>query len=192
MRVGALFDVIIASHNVLDHLVGVDNREQLISRLERLKRQGTDVMLRDMKELRAAVTALLNDQLEMSASMPGDEESGIPEIETLGEAAEAEQGSDDLESRALDRELEEIGNSLRPPDSRSLEDELSEIDGSAAGWPASPEPPGAFQPVLLTPDKPEVPRPPASPPAEVFIPAPQPAPESPNTLPAAAPEKPNS
>jgi hypothetical protein len=181
MRVGALFDLIIAANNVLDHWVGVDTREQVVSRLERLKHQNTDPLLRDLKELREASTALLNDQLEMSASMPGEEDTGIPNFED--EAQETEPGTDDL-----DRELEEIGKSLRPPDSRSFDDELDEIDGTDQ---AVPEPPGTSQPVLLTPEQP--PTSPAAPPAEVFVTTPQTTPEVPSIPPAEpTPEKPNS
>jgi len=176
MRVGALFDEIIAAKNLLDLFTGVENRDQLISRLERLKHRGTDELMHCIEEHRASNTALLDDQLEMSASMPTEEDTGFPDLDAADGETKTEPGMD-----ALDRELDEIGRSLQPP-GRALPEAQDDVDQELADLEdaAVPEPPAQ----LLEP-----PIPPAVPPAEVFVVPPG----STITPPAApAPEKPNS
>lgn len=73
MKVSSLFNLISCATDVLDFFEGVATSEQLVSRLERLKRQGTEDLLPSLEELRESISDTLDDTLEMSASLDDDE-----------------------------------------------------------------------------------------------------------------------
>lgn len=74
MQVGNLLNLMNDAGDLLEIFEGVDNREQLISRLEMLKRKGTDDLLTDLSGLRHSLQTLANDVLEVGTSIlePGD------------------------------------------------------------------------------------------------------------------------
>jgi hypothetical protein len=91
MRISSLFDLITDANDLLDLLFErVETPEQLVSRLERLKRQGTEELFACLEGLRASVNGALNDTLEMNASM---DESPEPD-EDLSELDDALAGLD--------------------------------------------------------------------------------------------------
>jgi hypothetical protein len=130
MQVGKLFDLITDTRDVLEYFDGVDNRDQLVSRLERLKRQGTDDLYACIEGLRVSLTAMLADTLEMSAS-PGAGEEDSDEVSEQDSAA----ADENLDENELDRQLEEIGKAW-------LEDEKSEPQAASSATAEAPiEPP---------------------------------------------------
>lgn len=74
MKVGNLHDLMSDAADVLDLFDGVATPEQMTSRLERLKKRPADV-LEDVDSLRASLTTLRDDVLEMSASFDDEDEN---------------------------------------------------------------------------------------------------------------------
>lgn len=70
MKVGSLFDLVTDAKDVLAFFEEVGDKDQLISRLERLKRADPEEMLACLDALRMSVSQLLNETLEMNASEP--------------------------------------------------------------------------------------------------------------------------
>ena len=98
MKFKSLFHLVEDAKDLLDYLEGVDNRDQLISRLERLKRQGTDDLLACIEGLRASVTDALDDTIEMSGTLDDDDLSeGIDEEISQLEAQIDEAGKSEEE-----------------------------------------------------------------------------------------------
>ena len=98
MKFKSLFHLVEDAKDLLDYLEGVDNRDQLISRLERLKRQGTDDLLACIEGLRASVTDALDDTLEMSATLDEDISDNIDEEINLLESQIDEAGNTEEEA----------------------------------------------------------------------------------------------
>ena len=95
MKVASLHDLITDSKDVLDFFQDVHTPDQLISRLERLKRQkpdDLDDMLACLEGLRGSVNASLEDTLEMSASLdePDNESDLDAELDALGSSDESD------------------------------------------------------------------------------------------------------
>lgn len=111
MKVASLFDLVADSKNILDFFERVETAEQLISRLERLKRQGTTELLDSLAELRTSIDNVLMDTLEMSALadgndfMEGDETDQEDEISDELFASE----KDDLDSDLTPEDLADLG-----------------------------------------------------------------------------------
>ena len=100
MKVSSLFTMITDANDVLDFFEGVETTDQLVSRLERLKRQGTDDLLDCLYALRSSIATALDDTLEMSADLgdPDDEDNledslSDEELEKLTGDQEAEKQS---------------------------------------------------------------------------------------------------
>lgn len=68
MKVFSLFNLIRDASDLLDFFDNVESPEQLVSRLERLKRQDSRNLLACIDGLRASVDDALEDTLEMSAA----------------------------------------------------------------------------------------------------------------------------
>jgi hypothetical protein len=97
MKIGNLFDLLTDARDVLEFFEGCHNREQLVSRLERLKRQGSDELMDCIDGLRVTLDRTFEDTLEMSAS--------------LDEKDEGEIAGDE----AIDKELEDLVKNLEAP-----------------------------------------------------------------------------
>jgi hypothetical protein len=97
MKVSSLFTVITDANDVLDFFEGVETTDQLVSRLDRLKRQATDNLLDCLYALKSSIATALDDTLEMSADLgEPDEEDNLgesisdEELENLTGEPEAE------------------------------------------------------------------------------------------------------
>ena len=101
MRMQSIFDLITDSNDLLSFFEEVDTPEQLISRLERLKRKGADELMSCIAGLRHSVTSILDDTLEMSPSLDdgADDEEGFPDLDPDKELDDLTQGTADVESQ---------------------------------------------------------------------------------------------
>jgi hypothetical protein len=97
MKIGNLFDLLTDARDVLEFFEGCHNREQLVSRLERLKRQGSEELMECIDGLRVTLDRTFDDTLEMSASLDEKEEEEIAGDE------------------AVDKELEDLVKNLDAP-----------------------------------------------------------------------------
>lgn len=114
MKVSSLFDLITDSRDLLDLFARVETSEQLVSRLERLKRQGTDELLECIQGLRGSVTSALDDTLEMSAVLDESDEMPSPELDAeLDKIAAEAEDAEDAEDAA--ENPEEKQNPPEPP-----------------------------------------------------------------------------
>lgn len=75
MKLASIFDLITASNDLLEYFEQVESPEQLISRLERLKRTDPEDMANCILDLRMSIQACLDDTLEVSASMPTSDDT---------------------------------------------------------------------------------------------------------------------
>lgn len=132
MQVGKLFDLITDTRDVLEFFDGVDNRDQLVSRLERLKRQGTDDLYANIEGLRVSLAAMLSDTLEMSATLGAGEDSN----EASEQDGEAPEG--DLDENELDRQLEEIGSAWLADETAQKSEPQEDASPAPAEAPAEP------------------------------------------------------
>jgi hypothetical protein len=106
MKVSSLFTMITDGNDVLDFFDGVATTDQLVSRLDRLKRQGTDPLLDCLYALRSSIASALNDTLEMSPE-PRD-----PDVDdNLGESLDDEE----LENLTSDSASEKQNLTEPPP-----------------------------------------------------------------------------
>jgi hypothetical protein len=83
MKVSSLFDLLTDARDLLDFFEEVDSREQLVTRLDRLKRNHTDEFLECIEGLRSSITETLGDTLEMSAVLDDPEPESDPELDQL-------------------------------------------------------------------------------------------------------------
>jgi hypothetical protein len=104
MRISSLFDLITDGNDVLDFFDRVETPEQLVSRLERLKRQGAEELLACLEGLRASISSALNDTLEMNASIDessdddselGDLDAALADLETENPISAASPSAED-------------------------------------------------------------------------------------------------
>lgn len=121
MKVSSLFDLVTDGRDLLTFFEGVDTGEQLVSRLERLKRQDPDEMLECIEGLRSSITKALSDTLEMSAVLDGDEEEEEedPELEAA------------LEKIAKESESSTGEETQNPPEPVAAEIPKDEVQSSS-------------------------------------------------------------
>lgn len=113
MRISSLFDIITDANDLLDLFEGVESPEQLVSRLDRLKRQGKEEMFACLQGLRGSITSALNDTLEMNASL--DE----PEVD------DTDDNLDNLEATLADLEAGNEIPAASPPAENTKKDDTS-------------------------------------------------------------------
>jgi hypothetical protein len=95
MKVSSVFSLVTSSTDILDLFEGVESTDQLVSRLDRLKRQGPGILLDCLYTLKTSIALLLDDTLEMSAAQ-GEPEEG----DTLaGDLSDAELESLEAEEK---------------------------------------------------------------------------------------------
>jgi hypothetical protein len=119
MQIKSLFNLISDAKDLLDLFTGAEDDEQLVSRLERIKRHVIDAhkqqepsdLLLCLEGLRNSVGALLEDTLEMSASLDEPESSDDLEAE-LADLVEQGSESENAEAPAEDADLK---NSVQDP-----------------------------------------------------------------------------
>jgi len=90
MKVSSLFNLITDGSDLLDFFQKVDTPEQLVSRLERLKREAPDELLSCIIGLRTSVSTALDDTLEMSAVIDETDDEDL-EIDRELEQLEGEE-----------------------------------------------------------------------------------------------------
>lgn len=73
MKISGLFSLLTSTTGLLDFFEGVDTEEQLISRLERLKRQAPDALLDSIYDARSAVTEVFDDTIETTSTVEGED-----------------------------------------------------------------------------------------------------------------------
>lgn len=114
MKVSSLFDIISDGRDLLTFFEGVSSREQLVSRLERLKREGTDELLECVESLQLSIAAALGDTLEMSAVLDDEPEPDVGLDAELDKIAEENEDEEEQESPAEPAEVEKQ-NPAGPP-----------------------------------------------------------------------------
>lgn len=75
MKISSLFELIRSSNEVAEYFDGVDSPEQMVSRLERLKKAAPTELMEDVRALRNSVSMLLDDTLEMGRSVNDEDEN---------------------------------------------------------------------------------------------------------------------
>jgi hypothetical protein len=108
MKVKSLFDLLQTSSELLTYFDGVTTPEQLVSRLERLKKAEPDELaslITDLDSLRQSVSASFNDTLEMGrdSSEITEEDGDDDEFFDLEDPSEA-----DIQSLMADSEDENV------------------------------------------------------------------------------------
>jgi spore cortex formation protein SpoVR/YcgB (stage V sporulation) len=73
MKMGTLFDLVSDTEDLLDYFDEVGTAEQMVSRLERLKKRDVEELLDTVESLRYSVGALREETLE-SAISPNDDD----------------------------------------------------------------------------------------------------------------------
>lgn len=114
MKVSSLFNLIVDSSDLLDYFQKVDSAEQLVSRLERLKRETPDELLSCIVGLRASISTALNDTLEMSAVLdePDDDNTDLDsELASL----DGEDKVDEIQN-PVESDPAKDSNNAMPPD----------------------------------------------------------------------------
>jgi hypothetical protein len=95
MKVSSVFALITSSTDLLDLFEGIETTDQLVSRLDRLKRQGSDILLDCLYALKGSTASLLDDTLEMSATLVDPEDDD----ELSGDLTDAELESLTIEEK---------------------------------------------------------------------------------------------
>lgn len=80
MKIQELFDLLAASQDFISIFDGVETTSQLVSRLERLKREDVEGILQDLNTLRLATGTALEANLELGGSL-GDEDDEPSDLE---------------------------------------------------------------------------------------------------------------
>ena len=97
MKISSLFSLLTNATGFLDFFEGIDTREQLVSRLERLKHQGTEELLDSIYTARGSIEEMLDDTIETSAPLEGPDETTFEdtimdeELENLASNADEKQ-----------------------------------------------------------------------------------------------------
>jgi len=82
MKTRSLFDLLTDARDVVDFFERVETSEQMVSRLERIKRGEADDFLTCVEALRVSIEAALEDTLELSAGLES-EEDGLEDLSDL-------------------------------------------------------------------------------------------------------------
>lgn len=77
MKISSLFNLLNDSQDVLDFFDRVESPEQLVSRLDKLKRQGAEELMTCIIGLRSSAVAALSDTLEMNAVLDDEEDENL-------------------------------------------------------------------------------------------------------------------
>jgi len=88
MKIQELFDLLAASQDFLTIFDGVESPSQLVSRLERLKREDVEGILQDLNALRLATENALAANLELGGSLGDDDDDPTDLEDALGEFPE--------------------------------------------------------------------------------------------------------
>jgi hypothetical protein len=114
MKMASLFNMITDASDLLDLFDGVDTTDQLISRLDRLKRQGKEEMLACIEGLRSSIAAALDDTLEMNGSID-EPSSDLDDENNLGDLDAELAELDDENANSTDNPAGEDAKKDAPP-----------------------------------------------------------------------------
>jgi hypothetical protein len=120
VKVSSFFNLIVDGSDLLDFFQKVDTSEQLVSRLERLKREAPDELLSCIVGLRASIATALDDTLEMSAVLDEpdndntDLDSELASLEDL-DPREAEENDGEMQNPSEPPPAKDSNNAV-PPD----------------------------------------------------------------------------
>jgi hypothetical protein len=115
MKVGNLLALMNDAADLLDLFEGVEDRDQLVSRLEVLKRKGADDVLACVAGLRHSVHTMNNDVLEMGSTVD------LSDVEDrLSEGQESEED--------IDRILESVGEGSPDRSENAKTENPQEVD----------------------------------------------------------------
>jgi|SRR5271157_5236844 len=89
MKMSSFFNLATDLNDLLDFFYEVESREQLVSRLERLKRQPGE-LLATIQGGRGSIVSAMNDTLEMNSSFEEPEIESDPELDAQLDALVAE------------------------------------------------------------------------------------------------------
>lgn len=74
MKISGLFSLLTNTTGLLDFFEGVETEDQMITRLEKLKHQdGPSALLDNVYTTRTAVTEMLDDTIETSSTVEGED-----------------------------------------------------------------------------------------------------------------------
>jgi len=110
MKISSLVNLVVDASDLLDFFEKIDTPDQLISRLELLKRKGTTDLLSCIEGLRGSVSAAVADT-----------------IETTGSIDEGDQSGEDDDLAGLEAELAEIEDEENPAENQD-DDDLDESE----------------------------------------------------------------
>ena len=114
MKVSSFFNLIVDSSDLLDFFQKVDTPEQLVSRLERLKREAPDELLSCIVGLRASIAAALDDTLEMSAVLD-EPDNDNTDLDSELASLEGEDKVDEIQNPDEPAPAKDSNNAV-PPD----------------------------------------------------------------------------
>lgn len=77
MKIGSLFEVIRNANDLVEYFEGADTPEQMVSRLERLKKAAPDELVDDVKSLRDSISKLLDDTMEMGRTVEDTDDDDL-------------------------------------------------------------------------------------------------------------------
>ena len=97
MRFRSFFDVIGDAKDVVEFFDGVDSVEQMVSKLERIKRRDTEEFLVCVQSLKLSIDAAMDDTFEMGSSVEVNEDE--PDL--------TEEEIDDLDKEEEEKPAEE-------------------------------------------------------------------------------------
>lgn len=112
MKVSSFFNLIVDGSDLLDFFQKVDTSEQLVSRLERLKRDAPDELLSCIVGLRASIATALDDTLEMSAVLD-EPDNDSPDLDS--ELASLEENDGEMQNPTEPPPTKDSNNAV-PPD----------------------------------------------------------------------------
>jgi hypothetical protein len=112
VKVSSFFNLIVDGSDLLDFFQKVDTSEQLVSRLERLKREAPDELLSCIVGMRASIATALDDTLEMSAVLD-EPDNDNPDLDS--ELASLEENDGEMQNPAEMPPAKDSNNAV-PPD----------------------------------------------------------------------------
>jgi hypothetical protein len=81
MKIRLLFDLSTDALDLLDFFDRVDSTEQLVTRLDVLKRKGADELMSCIEGLRASVAGFLDDTVEASGALDDSDDESLDDVE---------------------------------------------------------------------------------------------------------------
>lgn len=86
MKILTLFDILQDAQDLLSYFENVSNKDQMVSRLERLKHQFPEELYDTIESLRVSTNTALEDQLELGGALTDGNEPQdnlLDELETI-------------------------------------------------------------------------------------------------------------